>query len=254
MTKHSYILSIAGHDPSAGAGLSSDIKTFEAHGLYGLSVCTAITMQNDNSFKACTWITIAQILAQIDILFERFEIPVVKIGIVQSWDVLLIILEKLHSLNPKVKIVLDPIFKASAGFDFRADQEYKLLDTIWKRCYFVTPNYEEIQKLYPEKSIADTIDYMRNFTNIYLKGGHREDRKGWDEIYLNPTGNFSIPPIATHVFDKHGSGCVLSSALASNFALNIDIENACKAAKYYTEHYLNSHASALGTHIKIKIK
>lgn len=252
MNKRKHIVSIAGHDPSGGAGITSDIKTFEAHGLYGLSVCTAITIQNDTHFKDCIWVSTADVLAQIEILFERFEIHVVKIGIVESWQGLQLIVEKLHGLNPKILIILDPILKASAGFDFRLNSTQDVLDDLWRQCYFVTPNYNEIQDLYPEKTIEETLEYMSSFTNIYLKGGHRKEKKGWDEVYQDQMKKLSIPPNATQIFDKHGSGCVLSSALASNIALGIDLEAACKQAKYYTEQFLNSHSSLLGRHIKLE--
>lgn len=251
MSKRRYILTVAGHDPSGGAGFTSDIKTFEAHGLYGLSVCTAITVQNDTDFKDCIWLPIDTILTQIAILFDRFEINTVKIGIVESWQVLLLILEKLHSLQPTVKVILDPIFKATAGFDFHTTEDQNLLHKIWKLCYIITPNYTEIQDLYPEMNVNDTLQHISSSTNIYLKGGHRKDKKGWDELYQNEIEMLSIPPIKGILPEKHGSGCVLSSALASNIALGIALEDACKNAKIYTEQFLNSHPSLLGIHSKI---
>src|SRR5690606_20335086 len=126
-----FILTIAGHDPCGGAGITSDIKTFEAHGLYGLSVCTAITVQNDIEFKACHWISTENVLSQITILFDRYPIHIVKIGIVKSWQSLKHILDKLHQLNSEVKIILDPILKASAGFNFHIIQQAKTLEAIW---------------------------------------------------------------------------------------------------------------------------
>ncbi|WP_242203279.1 hydroxymethylpyrimidine/phosphomethylpyrimidine kinase [Aestuariivivens insulae] len=243
-----YILSIAGLDPSSGAGLTQDIKTFEAHGLYGLSVCTAITVQNDTEFKQCIWTAPKVISAQIKVLFERFQITTVKIGIVQSWGILLDILAQLKRLNPEINIVLDPIFKASAGFDFHTKESQTLLDAIWKYCGIITPNYEEIQSLYPNLNVQDTIEHISSLTNIYLKGGHRVDQKGWDELYHNKIVKVNVPPKVETVFNKHGSGCVLSSALASNLALDIPLEDACKLAKYYTEQFLNSNSSLLGTH------
>ena len=103
MDEKQYILTIAGFDPSSGAGITSDIKTFESFGLYGLSVCTAITVQNDIEFKSCTWVKETIILEQIETLFERFKIPIVKIGIIESWEVLLKVQQKLRNaqyMNP----------------------------------------------------------------------------------------------------------------------------------------------------------
>ncbi len=248
MNDHKYILTIAGHDPSGGAGLTSDIKTFEAHDLYGLSVCTAITVQNDIDFKQCVWTEVDVIIAQIETLFQRFDIQIVKIGIIESWEVLDRILNKLHLLNTNIKIVLDPIFKASAGFDFHETENQSLLDNIWKQCFIITPNYDEIQSLYPQLNIENTIAHISKFTNIYLKGGHRTDKIGWDALYHSRIVMVNIPPNTNKVYEKHGSGCVLSASLASNFALEIELEDAAKNAKQYTERFLNSDDSLLGKH------
>ncbi|KAB1063604.1 hydroxymethylpyrimidine/phosphomethylpyrimidine kinase [Tamlana haliotis] len=243
-----YVLSIAGHDPTGGAGITSDLKTFEAHGFYGLTVCTAITVQNDIDFKQSIWTNPGVILSQIETLFERFNIAVVKIGIVENWKTLSLILDKLHELNPKIKVVLDPVFKASSGFDFHIDETQELLDKIWKQCYIITPNYDEIQSLYPNLNIKKTIAHISKYTRIYLKGGHRSDIKGWDELYYGKTEAIEIFPIFETVYEKHGSGCVLSSSLACNIASNFLIKDAAINAKIYIETYLRSSKGLLGTH------
>ncbi|AWH75224.1 hydroxymethylpyrimidine/phosphomethylpyrimidine kinase [Dokdonia sp. Dokd-P16] len=248
MKTNNYILTIAGLDPSSGAGITSDIKTFEAHQLYGLSVCTAVTVQNDINFKECVWINKAVIISQIETLFERFEITVVKIGIIESWEVLSLVLDKLQMLNPEIKIIVDPIIKASAGFDFHSLEHQDILDKIWSQCYIITPNYDEIQLLYPDLNIEETIEHISSLTNIHLKGGHRKDKTGWDVIYHSKTVVKRIAPKAKKVLQKHGSGCVLSAALASNMMLGQNIEEASMNAKYYTETFLNSTDNLLGQH------
>ncbi len=248
MKEKSYILTIAGLDPSNGAGLIADIKTFQAHSLYGLSVCTAVTIQNDVAFKECLWIEEEIIIGQIDILFERFSIDVVKIGIIKSWSLLLIVVKRLRKKNPTIKIILDPVLKASAGFNFHEKQNMAVLEEVLNECYFITPNYDEIQALFPNKTIEETIDFIAQRTNTYLKGGHRVKDKGCDEVYYSKLVKFKILPIAEKVSEKHGSGCVLSSALASNFQKGMSIEDACKNAKAYTERFLNSNETLLGTH------
>ncbi|MEP5254702.1 MAG: hydroxymethylpyrimidine/phosphomethylpyrimidine kinase [Winogradskyella arenosi] len=248
MKLKNYILTIAGLDPSSGAGITSDIKTFEAHGLYGLSVCTGITVQNDIEFKDCVWVEKETILNQIALLFQRFSITTVKIGIIESWSVLREVITSLKTYNPSIKIILDPVLKASAGFSFHNDQDLEVLEEVLKHCDFITPNYEEIQALFPEKSIEATIDFISERTNIYLKGGHRTDKQGWDEVYYSKIVKLNIPPFAESVYQKHGSGCVLSAALASNLLQERPIEEACKNVKWYTEQFLNSNQSLLGTH------
>lgn len=242
------ILTIAGHDPSGGAGITSDIKTFESYGLYGLSVCTAITVQNDVDFKQCVWIATEVIIAQIQTLFQRFKIAVVKIGLVPSWEVLAEIVTQLKALNSEIKIIVDPIIKASAGFDFHSTENQHLLDAILSKCFIITPNYDEIQQLYPSLNIEDTITHIASRTNLYLKGGHRKDKKGWDELHHSKIVMVHIPPNAQTVLEKHGSGCVLSSALASAITVEENLEDACRNAKYYTEEFLNSNTSLLGKH------
>ncbi|PQJ73168.1 hydroxymethylpyrimidine/phosphomethylpyrimidine kinase [Polaribacter butkevichii] len=249
MKTKNYILTIAGLDPSSGAGITSDIKTFEAHQLYGVSVCTAVTVQNDVEFTDCVWIPKKVILSQIQQLFKRFSIPVVKIGIIQSWKVLLAIILTLKKLNPDIKIVLDPILKASAGFTFHTIQDLETFEKVLQNCSFITPNYDEIKALFPDKSIEETIEFISEKTNIYLKGGHRIDKKGWDEVYYSKIVKLNIPPITTKpIFEKHGSGCVLSAALAANLSKEIPLEDACKNTKLYTEQFLSSNESLLGTH------
>ena len=251
MNIHQYILSIAGFDPSSGAGLTSDIKTFQSFGLYGLSVCTNITVQNDVDFKESNWIDSNVIIKQIETLFDRFNIEFVKIGIVQNWQTLSLIVNKLVSLNQSVKIVLDPVLKASTGFDFHNQDDESTFDSILEKVYLITPNFEEIQNLYPEKSIEETIQIIREKTNIYLKGGHRINQVGLDQLFYDKIVQLNILPGDFKVFPKHGSGCVLSSAIASNLALGFNLQDASELGKKYIEQFLSSNETLLGDHLTI---
>ncbi|MCL5128349.1 hydroxymethylpyrimidine/phosphomethylpyrimidine kinase [Algibacter sp. L4_22] len=249
MKKRPSILTIAGFDPSNGAGLTADIKTFEALKCYGLSVCTANTIQNDIEFKACHWTEIILILNQMEILFNRFEINYVKIGIVENWEILSIIINRLQELNPEIKIVLDPVLKSSSDFSFHSNNSEKL-DDILSKIYLLTPNYNEIQQLYPEKDIEETIAYISSKTNLFLKGGHRTDKIGRDVLYITNKKQFTLNPKSFNCSEKHGSGCVLSSAITSYLALGFPLLKACKEGKRYTEKFLNSNKSMLGFHSK----
>ena len=251
MDKQQYILTIAGFDPSSGAGLTSDLKTFHAHGLYGLSVCTTVTVQNDVNFKASHWMKPPLILEQIEALFERFKIQVVKIGIIENWKTLSLVLKRLKELNPTIKVVLDPVLKATAGYDFHCEDELTVLDSILDNIFIITPNFEEIKQLYPEKTIEDTIEYLCNKTNVYLKGGHRTDQVGLDQLFYNKIVQLNIEPEEVNVSLKHGSGCVLSSSLACNLILGHSLEEAAVLSKRYTEQFLSSNTSLLGNHTKL---
>lgn len=246
--KRPYLLTIAGFDPSGGAGLVADIKTFEQLNCYGLSVCTANTIQNDINFDACYWMPIEQIKAQITLLFNRFTISFVKIGIIENWSVLEDIVNLLLKLNPAIKIILDPILKSSSNYEFH--QSDKTLDKILKSIFLITPNYEEIQRLYINKSIEETIEAITSKTNLLLKGGHREDKKGIDELYIK-NGNKTIMIESSNlnrIHPKHGSGCVLSSSITSYLALNYSLVESCQLGKKYIDNFLSSSETLLGIH------
>lgn len=249
MKNRPYILTIAGFDPSNGAGLTADVKTFETLKCYGLSVCTANTVQNDIEFNACHWTSINVMINQIKILFGRFKIDYVKIGIVNNWETLLILINKLEELNPDIKIILDPILKSTSEFSFHSNNSEKL-DYILSKIYLLTPNYSEIQLLYPEKDIKDTIAYISSKTNLFLKGGHRADHVGQDILYKTNQKQIILNPKSANCTEKHGSGCVLSSAITSYLALGFPLKKACIKGKRYTEKFLSSNESLLGFHSK----
>src|ERR1700757_2780075 len=116
-----YVLSIAGFDPSGGAGILADIKTFEGNKVYGLGVISANTFQNDKEFKKVDWIPVEKIIEQIDILKTRFEFEYVKIGLIENLEVLNVIISHLTSHIPHLNIIWDPILKASAGYEFHKE-------------------------------------------------------------------------------------------------------------------------------------
>ncbi|MGJ5640930.1 hydroxymethylpyrimidine/phosphomethylpyrimidine kinase [Formosa sp. S-31] len=243
-----FVLSIAGFDPSSGAGITSDIKTFEANGVYGLSVCTAVTVQNDINLEQCFWLPQDLIQDQITTLFGRFKIEVVKIGIIESWEFLQQLVRLLKRLNPDIKIVLDTVLKASSGFDFHKKSNIPVILEVFKVCFCITPNYDEIKTFYPEKCVHEIAETLSENTIVFIKGGHRKDKRGWDDMYVKGALQKSFTPGHLKVYDKHGSGCVLSAALASNLAKRLPLETAYKQAKEYTESFLNSSLTLLGVH------
>ncbi len=248
MKQRPYILTIAGFDPSNGAGLTADIKTYEQLKCYGLSVCTANTIQNDTEFSKCHWIDIETILEQIAILFNRFSIDTVKIGIVENWQTMLKIINFLMILNPKVKIIVDPVIKSSTGFVFQKDFNENDFDEILSKIYLITPNYQEIQDLFQEKTIAETITHMQSKTNLFLKGGHNTEKIGVDYLYSKNGKCYPVNPKKNRIYDKHGIGCILSSAIASYVVLKYPLVKSCFKAKRYIEKVLSSNKTLLTYH------
>lgn len=243
-----YVLSIAGFDPSGGAGLLADGKTFEQHRVYGFGVCSALTVQRDDAFISVQWLSAAEIIAQLEPLLTRFVVTACKIGIIKSWAVLQEVIAYLRQAAPGIFIVLDPVLKASSGFVIQASQtEAEWLPTVAK-INLLTPNYEEMKSLMPDSnSPEDAARQLSKTCAVLLKGGHHPVKTGIDLLYDQGSCT-EIKPGNTKVFTKHGSGCVLSAAIAANIALQYPVKDACILAKQYTEAFLFSNNSLLGYH------
>ena len=246
MKTRPHILSIAGFDPSGGAGILADCKTFEALKCQGLAACTANTIQTDVDFTDCLWVDYSTIEKQIQTLCNRFSIDVVKVGIIENWTVLQKVVTTLKKINPSVKIVLDPVLSSSTHFNFQTDFDETVFDKVLEDIYLLTPNVNEIKKLYPQKTVEQTIDHIQSKTNLFLKGGHNIEQKGKDFLYSNGGKVYPLNPKVKQAYEKHGSGCVLSSAISAYLALGFPLLKSVFRAKRFTEKYLNSSQYLLG--------
>jgi hydroxymethylpyrimidine/phosphomethylpyrimidine kinase len=244
-----FVLSIAGLDPSSGAGLTADVKTMERIKCYGLSVCSGNTVQNDKELSAVYWTPLNIIKAQVDLLFDRFKIDFVKIGIVESWSVLNKIIDYLLLKNNSIKIILDPVLSASSSFKFH-EADRNELESVLKKIYLITPNYLEFEKISDGNNEKESIAKITSHCNLLLKGGHQknENKKGRDELYLTNGKSYIFNPKRSPIFEKHGSGCILSSAITSYLSLGTPITKACYKAKKYTENTMTSNKSLLAYH------
>jgi len=274
-------LVVAGYDQSGGAGVLADVKTLEAHGVYAYAVCTAFTFQNERVIRRVEWFPEEDILEQIDLCFAVASFDWVKIGIVRSVEMMQRIIRHLRTHNPSIRIVLDPVIRASSGMDFwesgnRTGAQFRGAEAgqapedrgartvrrsrwsdggdfgeVAARCYLLTPNWEEIGWLYPGKDIAEQCRELTRSAgcNLYLKGGHNPVSPGRDFLWMDGEVQALDPgvePMA--VFPKHGSGCVLSSSLAGNLALGYTLPVAAALSKRYIEQFLTSNKTLLGWH------
>ena len=190
-----FVLSIAGLDPSGGAGLLADIKTFQSQGVYGLGVMTASTMQTDKACFRVGWQPEKTVLETVQRLSERFVISAVKLGVLRSRLMLEKILAQIQATLPDAKIIWDPVFKATAGADFFQLEPADLSGDhaagwigILKACTVITPNAVEaniLSRLLGLNSaggfgqeITRLDPLMRQigrYTAVLLKGGHLEN-------------------------------------------------------------------------------
>lgn len=238
-----YVLTIAGFDPSNGAGLTADIKTFEAHDVYGLSVCTAVTIQHESAFRGVEWIQKETILKQIAILAEQYRFEIVKIGLIEDFTVLNEVIDYLKGFNPEIKIIWDPILKASAGFQFHGLIERGAFTNVAKKCYLITPNQQEWAQLFgPAIETAIAAQY----TNVLLKGGHAKGELSTDTLFeIGEVTRYSNQRLRNA---KHGTGCVLSAAIVANLAKDYTLKRACEKAKTYVTKFIESTDILLGKH------
>lgn len=245
-----YVLSIAGFDPSAGAGILSDIKTFEQNNVYGLGVISANTIQNDSEYLSTHWIDLETILEQLEVLFKKYSIDYVKIGLIENLKSLNDIIELLKTNNPEIKIIWDPILKATAGKVFHSSINDSLLSEILSKVYLVTPNLEEIKKLFQNELIKDLQlkEIVEKYQfNLLLKGGHSGEKIITDKLFTkNDITEFFGEKFSG--YSKHGTGCVLSSAITASLASGNSLADSCKAAKQYVEKFIISNETNLGYH------
>lgn len=242
-----YALSIAGFDPSAGAGVLADVKTFENNGVYGFGVVSALTWQNDVEFDKVEWVAPEKIIEQVAVLLRRFAIRYVKIGLIESMDVLRQVVTYLIEQIKDVVIVYDPILKASAGFVFHEDAGQDQLLSVLHDITCITPNIPEAKQLFGSNDIEGKAEELSDTVNIYLKGGHSDDSIALDLLFVKDH-TYAFPNDRLPNGAKHGSGCVLSAALTAQLALGNELPIAAEHANSYTYRFLGSNETLLGYH------
>ena len=220
------VLSIAGSDSSGGAGIQADIKTIASYGLYAETVITAITAQNTCGVRAVQDISPEVVGAQIDAVFEDIRPDAVKIGMVSSAQIINVIAERLRFHQAR-NVVVDPVMVATSGSR-------------------ITPNMPEAEVLcgFPvadDEGMMQAAKLLSGKTNgaVLVKGGHRADTA--DDLLVLPDGRHAwlrAKRIATG--NTHGTGCTLSSAIASGLAQGNGIEQAVRRAKGFVRGALST--------------
>ena len=240
------VLSIAGSDCSAGAGIQADLKTFVANGVYGMTVITSLTAQNPQKVKMLEDVSIEMLEKQIEAIFDVMEVSAVKIGMLNSKENGEVIYEKL--LKYKVKnIVLDPVMIATSGNSLIKDETKDfLVNKLFKIVDIITPNLDETKEIVKiilnNENIEniDSIEKMKNYGKVIadftkkwvlIKGGHLSNSAvdilmNKDEIYILEGEKISSN-------NTHGTGCSLSSAIASNLAKDYSMLDSVKKAKNF---------------------
>lgn len=240
-----FVMSVAGFDPSSGAGVSADLKTFEATGSYGLGVCTSITFQNEDTYAGTHWLAPEEIVRQCEMQLRHHEPEYVKIGLVESFEALDEVTRWLREHCPGCRIVWDPILKASAGHVFHAEDTGRL-NQVLPRLYLVTPNTEEVYRLFGQGATAEKVQRLcrQHGLHVLWKGGHNEGEESTDCL-ITPEKVYRFT-LRKSPYAKHGTGCMLSAALLSHLAQGDDLPTACNKAQVYVGQVIESNDSLLG--------
>ncbi len=242
-----FILTIAGFDPSSGAGLSADLKTFENLGVYGLAVCTANTIQSHTRFVSTNWIPHQTILNQLDLLLDSYRICAAKIGIIEDESILREVLERLSASNIG-DIVWDPVIRPSAGGMFHPDSfATKVTNDILRKVAIITPNLEEARFFADGVSPLELAAQWSYHCSILCKSAVVSEDAVTDLLFEGGRAR-EINSVGIARGSKHGSGCVLSAAVAAALAFGASRREACERGKRYVEAYLNSADGLIGYH------
>ena len=236
MMKH--VLSIAGTDPSGGAGAAADCKTFCAHGCFALNVITAVVSQNTQGVRGYMDITPDLIASQIDAVFEDIDVDAVKIGMVSVPETIRVIADKLKQYQPPY-IVIDPVMVATSGHRLLVPEaEQTLKEVLLPMADLLTPNLPEaevltgksIESLHDMEEAAKAIAAM-GAKAVLVKGGHRI--ADVTDILFDGHDFHYYKGKRLESTSTHGTGCSLSSAIASNLAKGYDLDTAVERAKAY---------------------
>lgn len=232
------VLTIAGSDSSGGAGIQADIKTITMNGAYAMSAITAITAQNTLGVRAILDVTPALVKEQIQAVFEDIYPDAVKIGMVSNSEIIKIIAKELEYYNAK-NIVVDPVMVSTSGSRLIEKEALETLKTkLLPLATLITPNIPEANILsdIDIKNEEDMIKAARYISNTYksavlLKGGHNINDAN-DLLYVNDE---YIWFYGKHINNPntHGTGCTLSSAIATNLAKGENVQMSIKKAKDY---------------------
>lgn len=239
--KYPRVLTIAGSDSGGGAGIQADIKTISACQCYAASAITAVTVQNTLGVQDVHPVPVGIIEQQIRCVLDDIGADAIKLGMLHSADVVRCVAHLLNIYKP-LNVVLDPVMVSTSGHALLDAQAVEVLQReLLPLARIITPNLPEASMLLGhELSHTDQLpDAARQLgqayqTSILLKGGHLEADRLVDVLYNHETHQMvELPSVRIDTRNTHGTGCTLSSALASFLARGYQLTDAAMAAKKY---------------------
>ncbi len=236
-------LTIAGSDPTGGAGLQADVQVFRSHGVHGAAVATALTLQDSAKVYKVLPVFPSLVLDQIRVLLADFQPAAVKIGMLSSDDIVRNVMLALERLDENAPVVLDPILAASDGTALLERRAWGSLQELIRKCRLVTPNLPEAESLTGRdvSTRRGCEDAARHFIDelgsgaVLLKGGHRSGAPD-DLLALRGSAGIELQWLSGERIDAgpvHGTGCALSAAITAGLALGQSLAEAVHAARRF---------------------
>jgi hydroxymethylpyrimidine/phosphomethylpyrimidine kinase len=246
------VLTIAGSDSGGGAGIQADIKAMSATGSFACSVITAITSQNTQGVSAIFPIPLDHVSSQLDAVFNDLNVAAVKVGMLADSSIIKVVADKVKQFQPK-HLVIDPVMVATSG-DLLLEQSAisTLKEELIPLADIITPNLPEgaalTGKTVPESEadMQDMVEELRALgaKAVLLKGGHLEQDENSNDLLILPTSTTLISAKRFPTKNTHGTGCTLSSAIASYLAQGNDLTQAVELGKRYISEAI-AHADQL---------
>ena len=246
MKPKSKVLIIAGSDSSGGAGIQADIKTVTALGSYAMTAITAVTIQNTTGVKSIISIDPKEISNQIEFTSKDIKPDSIKIGMLHSSSIIKSVIRSLDNIKVK-KIILDPVMVAKGGTKLIDDKAVTLLrNELIKKVTLITPNISEAEiltntkiKTKEDMIYAARILIKLGVKNVLIKGGHL-DSKIVQDIFVNKKEIKIIKNKKITTKNTHGTGCTLSTAIATLFSCGKTLKKSCELATKYVNSAIRS--------------
>ena len=245
-------LTIATSDSGGGAGIEADLKTFAAHGVFGFCALSAVTAQNTTAVTALESLSPEMVTAQLQALYDDFEIGAIKIGLLGSAANTRAAAGFIRDKLPQTPLVVDPVMVSTSGHTFLAEEAIEALKELMSLATLVTPNLPEAKVLAGQAinddqqriEAAKKILSITSAGHVLIKGGHGHSPEARDLFYGSGFEMwFDSPRIDTP--NTHGTGCTLSSAICANLASGLELTEAVERAKGYVTEALR-HSISLG--------
>lgn len=241
MKTYPVVLSIAGSDSGGGAGIQADIKTISALGAFATTAITAVTVQNTCGVEAIEPVSADIVAGQIEAVLKDLPVRAVKIGMIHSPELVDVIAEQLQKYQPEF-VVLDPVMVATSKDKLIKDETIeKMVKQLFPLADLITPNLDEASCLCKKKVVTedDMIFAARQLLQmspkaVLIKGGHLNDKQITDVFMANEDKKpYLFPSEKIESCNLHGTGCTLSSAIATHLALGFDMLEAIKLSEQY---------------------